>query len=82
MRRLFWFVVGTLVGVWIVTRLKKRAQALTPQSMQNSVDKLASAVRHFGEEVREGMDQREAELREALGLDIDESRPRVEHGDR
>jgi len=81
-RRLFWFVVGTLVGVWIVTRLKKRAQALTPQSMQNSVDKLASAVRHFGEEVREGMDQREAELREALGLDIDESRPRVEHGDR
>jgi len=81
-RRLFWFVVGTLVGVWIVTRLKKRAQALTPQSVQNSVDKLASAVRHFGDEVREGMDQREAELREALGLDIDESRPRVEHGDR
>ncbi len=69
MRRLFWFIVGTLVGVWIVTRLKKRAQALTPQSMQNSVDKLASAVRQFGDEVREGMDQREAELREALGLD-------------
>jgi hypothetical protein len=68
-RRLFWFIVGTLVGVWIVTRLKKRAQALTPQSMQNSVDKLASAVRQFGDEVRAGMDQREAELREALGLD-------------
>ncbi|HEY3001803.1 MAG TPA: DUF6167 family protein [Kribbellaceae bacterium] len=69
MRRLIWFVIGTLAGVWLVTRLKKKAQVLTPQGVQNSVDKLASAVRHFGDEVRAGMDQREAELRDALGLD-------------
>jgi chromosome condensin MukBEF MukE localization factor len=68
-RRLIWFVIGTLAGVWLVTRLKKKAQVLTPQGVQNSVDKLASAVRHFGDEVRAGMDQREAELRDALGLD-------------
>ncbi len=69
MRRLIWFVIGTLAGIWLVTRLKKKAQVLTPQGVQNSVDKLAGAVRHFGDEVRAGMDQREAELREALGLD-------------
>lgn len=69
MRRLIWFVIGTLAGIWLVTRLKKKAQVLTPQGVQNSVDKLASAVRHFGDEVRAGMDQREAELRDALGLD-------------
>jgi chromosome condensin MukBEF MukE localization factor len=68
-RRLIWFVIGTLAGIWLVTRLKKKAQVLTPQGVQNSVDKLASAVRHFGDEVRAGMDQREAELRDALGLD-------------
>jgi len=68
-RRLIWFVIGTLAGIWLVTRLKKKAQVLTPQGVQNSVDKLAGAVRHFGDEVRAGMDQREAELREALGLD-------------
>ena len=69
MRRLIWFAIGTLAGIWLVTRLKKKAQVLTPQGVQNSVDKLAGAVRHFGDEVRAGMDQREAELREALGLD-------------
>jgi F0F1-type ATP synthase membrane subunit a len=83
MKRIFWFVIGTLVGVWIVTRLKKRAQALTPQGMQSSVDKLASAVRHLGDEVRAGMDQREAELRETLGLDTQgDSQVKADYGDR
>jgi Family of unknown function (DUF6167) len=68
-KRIFWFVIGTLVGVYAVTRLKKRAQLLAPESLQGSAEKLASAIRHFGDEVRAGMDQREQELREGLGLD-------------
>jgi chromosome condensin MukBEF MukE localization factor len=78
-KRIFWLVVGILLGVYLVTWLRKRAQALTPAGMQGSVDKLASAMRHFGDEVRAGMDQREAELREALGLDTP---TKVDHGDR
>ena len=69
MKRIFWFVIGTLVGVYLVTRLKKRARTLAPDSLQASADKLASAIRHFGDEVREGMAEREAELRDALGID-------------
>jgi Family of unknown function (DUF6167) len=68
-KRIFWFVIGTLVGVYAVTRLKKRAQLLAPESLPGSAEKLASAIRHFGDEVRAGMDQREQELREGLGLD-------------
>jgi len=68
-KRILWFVIGTLVGVYVVTRLKKRAQALAPEGLQQSAEKLASAIRHFGDEVRAGMEEREVELRDALGID-------------
>jgi F0F1-type ATP synthase membrane subunit a len=69
MRRILWFVIGTVVGVYAVTRLKKRAQAFAPDSLQQSAEKVASAIRHFGDEVRAGMAERETELRDALGID-------------
>jgi hypothetical protein len=69
MRRIFWLVIGVAVGVYAVTRLKKRAQAIAPDSLQQSAEKVASAIRHFGDEVRAGMAERETELRDALGID-------------
>jgi len=62
-------VIGIAVGVYAVTRLKKRAQVLAPESLQQSAAKVAAAIRHFGDEVREGMAERETELRDALGID-------------
>ena len=69
MKRILWFIIGTVVGVYAVTRLKKRAQVLAPESLQQSAEKVASAIRHFGDEVRAGMAERETELRDALGID-------------
>ncbi|MDX6236038.1 MAG: hypothetical protein QOG10_853 [Kribbellaceae bacterium] len=69
MKRLIWFVIGTAVGIYAVTRLKKKARVLAPESLQASVEKMATAIRHFGDEVREGMAERETELRDALGID-------------
>ena len=69
MKRILWFIIGTLVGVYVVTRLKKRVQVLAPDSLQQSAEKMASAIRHFGDEVRAGMAERETELRDALGID-------------
>ncbi len=69
MKRILWFIIGTAVGVYAVTRLKKRAQVLAPESLQQSAEKVASAIRHFGDEVRAGMAERETELRDALGID-------------
>jgi hypothetical protein len=68
-KRILWFIIGTAVGVYAVTRLKKRAQVLAPESLQQSAEKMASAIRHFGDEVRAGMAERETELRDALGID-------------
>lgn len=69
MKRILWLIIGIAVGVYAVTRLKKRVQVLTPESMQESAAKLAAAVRHFGDQVREGMAERETELRDALGIE-------------
>ena len=69
MKRILWLIVGIAVGVYAVTRLKKRAQSLAPDSLQQSAEKVASAIRHFGDEVRAGMAERETELRDALGID-------------
>ena len=69
MKRIIWLIIGIAVGVYAVTRLKKRVQVLAPESMQESAARLAAAVRHFGDQVREGMDEREAELRDSLGID-------------
>jgi hypothetical protein len=68
-KRIFWLIIGIAVGVYAVTRLKKRAQVLAPEAVQESAAKLAAAVRHFGDQVREGMAEREAELKDALGID-------------
>ena len=75
MKRIFWLIIGIVVGVYAVTRLKKRVQVLAPESMQESAAKLAAAVRHFGDQVREGMDERETELRDALGIDTTRHAP-------
>jgi F0F1-type ATP synthase membrane subunit a len=69
MKRIIWLIVGILVGVYAVTRLKKRAQQFAPEGLQQSAEKMASAIRHFGDEVRAGMAERETELRDALGID-------------
>lgn len=69
MKRIFWLIIGVAVGVYAVTRLKKRAQQLAPEGLQQSAEKMASAIRHFGDEVRAGMAERETELRDALGID-------------
>ena len=82
MKRIFWLLFGVGLGVYAVTRLKRRAKALSPAGVNNAVDKLADAVRDFGEQVRAGMDQREGELREALGLDAQGNAEKVEYGDR
>ncbi len=69
MKRIFWLVIGIAFGVYAVTRLKKRVQVLAPESLQESAAKVAAAIRHFGDEVREGMAERETELRDARGID-------------
>jgi hypothetical protein len=73
MRRLFWLGVGAAAGIYAMRRLTSAAQAYTPSGMAGSIGSglasLGDGLREMAEVVREGMDQREAELRVALGID-------------
>lgn len=72
-RRLFYIALGATAGVLLVRKLTQTAERLAPQNaIPGALGNLADAIRQFGEDVREGMAEREAELREGLGLDSDE----------
>lgn len=67
MRRLFWIALGAAAGVVVVRKVSQTAQAYTPEGVGRSVAKMADALRELAGTVREGMAEREAELRVALG---------------
>ena len=72
-RRLFYITLGATVGVLVVRRASQAAKRFTPAGVQSSVGGafggLADNVRQFGAAVREGMAEREHQLRTELGLD-------------
>jgi hypothetical protein len=72
-RRLFYITLGAVAGVLVVRKLTTTAQRFTPagvqQSMAGALGGLGDAIRDFGEAIREGMAEREDELRVTLGLD-------------
>jgi len=68
MRRLFWVAVGAAAGVYAVRKVQKTLQAYSPGGLADRAVGTGAGLRAFAGEVREGMAQREAELREALGM--------------
>jgi hypothetical protein len=69
MRRLFWVVLGAVAGVLVVRKLTRAAEAYTPAGVARSASDLAGGMRELAAAVREGMHEREEELRIALGVD-------------
>ena len=73
MRRLFWLVMGITIGVLVVRKLTKAAEKLTPRAMAGGIGAgladLADSVREFAHDVRDAMNEREAQLRESTGMD-------------
>jgi hypothetical protein len=65
-KRTFYVALGAAVGVLAVRRVSRAVSALSPQSMAGS---LVQSVQEFVADVREGMAEREEEIRRALGLD-------------
>jgi hypothetical protein len=70
MRRVLWLGVGLAMGALVFRAVSKKAQAFTPRGIAGSVQQsavgLVESVRTFVEDVREGMAEREAEIRAAL----------------
>jgi hypothetical protein len=72
-RRLFYIALGATVGILVVRKASQAARKLTPAGVQSSMTGalggFGEAIREFGENVREGMAEREDLLRTELGLD-------------
>ncbi|MCQ4082773.1 DUF6167 family protein [Streptomyces sp. RB6PN25] len=71
-RRLFWFAAGITAGVWATMKVNRAARRLTPDSLAaTAADRaieIGGRARQFAHDVREGMNRRELELNDALGL--------------
>jgi Family of unknown function (DUF6167) len=72
MRRIFWVALGATAGVLVVRTINRTAQAYTPEGVARSLGSVADALRDAAAAVREGMAEREQELRLALGVDTGE----------
>jgi hypothetical protein len=72
-RRLFWVALGATAGVLLVRKVTKAAEAYSPAGLAGGfaggLSDLGEGLRELAEAVREGMEQREGELRNALGID-------------
>lgn len=69
MRRMFWLALGATAGVLVVRKVTKAAESYTPEGMARGLSSLGDGLREMASVVREGMAEREAELRLALGVD-------------
>lgn len=70
LKRIFWLAAGVAVGVIVVRKLARGADALSPagigERVRNTAVTAGSGVRSFMADVAEGMHEREAELHEAI----------------
>jgi hypothetical protein len=69
MRRLFWIALGAAVGILTVRKVSQTVEQYTPAGMGRSLASVGEGLREVAEVIREGMAEREAELRTALGVD-------------
>ncbi len=68
MKKIFWLGIGIAVGALTVRKISATRAALGPEGLNRAVGRLSDSIHNFAEAVREGMDEREADLRVALGV--------------
>ncbi|MDD0858308.1 hypothetical protein NHF46_12060 [Arthrobacter alpinus] len=73
MKKIFWLGVGITVGVIAARKITAAKGALGPAGLNRAVGAMSDAVHDFADALRENMNQRESDLRIALGVDTDPS---------
>ncbi|MGY3320988.1 MULTISPECIES: hypothetical protein [Arthrobacter] len=69
MNRIIWMGIGVAIGVIAFRKITEARSAVGPEGLNRAVGRLADGLYDFADAVREGMGEREAELRAALGVD-------------
>ena len=68
MNRLVWFAAGAGVGAYALTRARRAAEVLTPEGLADRLAGLSLGLHLLRDEVRAGMAEKEADVRERLSL--------------
>lgn len=68
MSRALWFVAGAATSAYALVKVRRAAEALTPEGLSDRLAGLSRAAQLFTDEVRTEMAVRENDLRERLGL--------------
>jgi uncharacterized protein with PhoU and TrkA domain len=74
MRRIIWMGIGVAIGVIAFRKISEAQSALGPEGLNRAVGRLTDSLYDFADAVRGGMQERETELRSALGIDEDMAR--------
>ncbi|ACL39990.1 DUF6167 family protein [Pseudarthrobacter sp. SL88] len=69
MKRLVWMGIGVAIGVIAFRKVTEAQSALGPEGLNRAVGRLADGVYDFADAVRAGMQERETDLRSALGVE-------------
>ncbi|TJY70510.1 hypothetical protein E4J89_06730 [Arthrobacter sp. CAU 1506] len=60
---------GVAIGVLAVRKVSQTREALGPVGLNRALAQVADSVANFADAVRDGMQERESDLRLALGID-------------
>ena len=70
--RLFWFVLGAGLAIWVFLKIRQMLRQANPdavgQRLASSAAGMGASARDFTDRVRAAMAEREAEIRDELGL--------------
>lgn len=69
MKKIFWLGVGITIGVVAARKIAAAKGAIGPEGLNRAVGRASDAVHDFASALRENMDERENDLRVALGID-------------
>lgn len=67
------FVAGVGVGVYGMVKARRAAETFTPDGMRDRLSALSLGAHLLREEVQAGMVEKETELRQRLGLALDDT---------
>ncbi|OIH84305.1 hypothetical protein BLJ79_12665 [Arthrobacter sp. UCD-GKA] len=69
MKKLFWVGIGIGVGVLAARKLSEARGLASADGLNRTVGRISDSLHEVAEAFRTGMNERETELRQALGLD-------------
>src|SRR4051812_48349545 len=81
MNRVLWFAMGAGAGVYALTKVRRAAEALTPDGLADRLAGLSLGAHLFADEVRTGMAEKEMELRGRLTLPLHGATPQLPGGE-